>query len=258
MQSHFGSEYGAGLWKEDLAMGLCWTTESPASEEDDSTEPNELSRYSEQDYIAPSWSWASIENRRVQYHPIYYSGSGTISHECVQVLDWQFSYPADGVVPFGRITSGVLTLQGRLHNALLIPPPKETRSVWVPKPLRHAFMIHTHTTSIIGEVSIDAVDIHKALNMRYRDLPATEREFDYPSKMASRALPVSYLTTYAVDGDEHRRIYALVLVANDLVKQEYRRIGLLCIKVPVPHIRLPHVLTYEWSNDRNRQIVRII
>jgi hypothetical protein len=248
VQSHFGGEYGAGLWREDLAMGLCWTVADHVADEP---------AVSGQEYIAPSWSWACIKNRRIQYHPIYYSGSGRKSHECVQVLDWEFSYPTGAVIPFGQVTSGVLTLHGHLQHALLIPPLESTESVWVPKPLWHAFMVHAHTASIIGEVSIDTLDTYNALNARYQDLVKDESESDHRMKLG-RALPVSYLATYAVDCGEYRRIYALVLAPHDIKKHEYRRIGLLCVKVPVPHTDRLAVMIGGSSGDHDRQTVHMV
>jgi hypothetical protein len=53
LASATSASYLAGLWREDLAVGLTWTTPSPGT----------LIRHAD---CAPSWSWASVDG------PIYY------------------------------------------------------------------------------------------------------------------------------------------------------------------------------------------
>jgi hypothetical protein len=58
---HDQGKYLAGIWWEDLAFGICWKKVSL------------LSKYDE--YIAPSWSWASVEGpiEFIDAHEVYFS-----------------------------------------------------------------------------------------------------------------------------------------------------------------------------------------
>jgi hypothetical protein len=259
MHTNFGCEYGAGLWKEDLPVGLCWNVAKSLA--DDNNVPTKSDEDPDKAYIAPSWSWASIQNRGVGFRVDDDHRAGEVSAECAQVLDWEFTYPPGAVFLFGQVTSGVLTIRGHLQKASLIIHSLDGGSVWGARPLWSAHAIDAHTTSIIGEVALDTLDMYKALRRRYSDLSKMDRKSDYPSKLVSEALPVLCLTTYVADVDEQRHIFSLVLVPHSTGKQEYRRIGLLYNKVPAPSVDRPEVSdtgTNNGEEDQDRQIVRII
>ena len=90
------SAYLAGLWYDDLASGLLWYVKGP-----------ETPRRGQQ-YIAPSWSWASINGRigyfreRYQFH--FESRISVSEAKCM------FSH----YDPTGRVTSGQITLTGKM------------------------------------------------------------------------------------------------------------------------------------------------
>jgi hypothetical protein len=84
--------YLCGLWKEDLLHGLVWRSIYPASKHIR--------------YRAPSWSWAAVEGGKIVYD-MYALRSDEFWTE---VLDVQVRVP--GLNPFGKVTSGKLTLFG--------------------------------------------------------------------------------------------------------------------------------------------------
>lgn len=95
------SPYIAGLWKEGLWYTLCWYRRNSE---------NRASR--EGPYIAPSWSWASVNA------PIWWliqlPGDKT-----VQLVTIEEIVVDSGRDPFGRVSSGSIRLKGR---ALLDQP----------------------------------------------------------------------------------------------------------------------------------------
>ncbi|KAF2182355.1 hypothetical protein K469DRAFT_752157 [Zopfia rhizophila CBS 207.26] len=104
IQEISGDCYLVGIWKNDLAFGLCWRARGkkltpPAS------------------FVAPSWSWASAQGA-VTYGPKEgqdYSG----------VLVG-FAVAADPLNPFGEVTSGSLKVTGQIRTFEI---PNNT--VWV-------------------------------------------------------------------------------------------------------------------------------
>lgn len=90
--------YLCGLWKEDLLHGLAWrsiyATSKPIH------------------YRAPSWSWAAVEGGKIVYD-MYALRNNDFRTE---LLDVQVTVP--GLNPFGRVTSGKLTLLGPVAPVL--------------------------------------------------------------------------------------------------------------------------------------------
>ena len=101
-----GNRYLAGLWEQSLAYDLLWL------KLDDEPRPRP-SRY-----IAPSWSWASVDGQVNLSHayertvgPISYSSAaGLIFCE----LLWCKVSLEDERLPHGRVKSGILALRSRL------------------------------------------------------------------------------------------------------------------------------------------------
>jgi hypothetical protein len=102
-----GARYCAGLWERSLPILLLWKSDRYRGRH---------SRYSE--YIAPSWSWASV--------------NGVI--DPVDLSPWRFGDPKSFKVlidivgvflelasrnPFGRLKAGSMHLQGRLARLTL-------------------------------------------------------------------------------------------------------------------------------------------
>lgn len=93
-------EYLAGLWKRYFASQLSWGVwgENPLSYDQ---------------YIAPSWSWASIHGQVVFYYPRSYTGLA----ELTVLIDHHLDYSTSD--PTGRVISGWALLQGPLREILI-------------------------------------------------------------------------------------------------------------------------------------------
>lgn len=100
--------YTAGLWKELLPEALIWR-KWPTST------PPEGYRIPD-DYIAPSWSWASVRGHvtnfiTTDYPPIPLAeGAVVIGVECK---------PANEANPFGQVKTGRLTMEGKLSPVII-------------------------------------------------------------------------------------------------------------------------------------------
>lgn len=223
MHGHFGCQYGAGLWKEDLARGLCWATEIESDDANDAIEAYKEVSYEPEKYIAPSWSWASIRDRGVRWQQkALRSGRGKTVME-VEVLDWNFTYPSDAVIPFGRVSSGTVTLRGYLRDLLLVASP------WV---CAHNWFFHARdpsTASVVGTVTLDSPGTRQELLRDYQG----DEDLDDCRTLPEAGIPVSTLTAYVCDSSRYRHIHALVLLPSNDNQLQYRRIGLLYAEEPL-------------------------
>jgi hypothetical protein len=104
LQSRLGSDYKAGLWTKDFHKGLLW---SPFRNQINSR----AIRYSE--YIAPSWSWASIDfpPAHAEYQQYFYRD---VAHRSIEPLAQIKRIVVINVNqdPFGQVESASLELEG--------------------------------------------------------------------------------------------------------------------------------------------------
>jgi hypothetical protein len=125
--------YVAGLWSDDLVVGLIWTTGYP-----DQSLALKPSRYP-----GPSWSWASV-NKDITYLAAWirkhhaedwFKGSKSISQleggdwvPCLEVKNWSVELAGDD--PYAEVKSGQLTILGRIRQVMVKTPanPYESRS----------------------------------------------------------------------------------------------------------------------------------
>lgn len=106
------SRYIAGLWEQDILVGLCWAKTNHASS------PSLTGRYPIT-YVAPSFSWASVSGVTIKEPHV-----GPSSQACCEVLRVHCS-PASSD-PYGEIKEGsYLDLCGALVPAALIIDEKE-------------------------------------------------------------------------------------------------------------------------------------
>lgn len=92
--------YCAGLWSRFLLTQLLWRASGSLDK------PN----HRPEEYRAPSWSWASIDGPVILSPHPYHSAEPPLNIlRCDVTLH-------DRNVPFGRVSSGILTVQGRLKN----------------------------------------------------------------------------------------------------------------------------------------------
>ncbi|KAI0870372.1 heterokaryon incompatibility protein-domain-containing protein [Hypoxylon argillaceum] len=99
-------EYVAGLWKEDLPLSLTWAV---SRRKDDPTPPRSM----HSEYIAPSWSWASVGQS------IYFPGIlDYYNSERFMTVEEVHCKPA-GLNALGRVASGQLVLRGIIFEISL-------------------------------------------------------------------------------------------------------------------------------------------
>jgi hypothetical protein len=109
-------KYIAGLWKNTLALDLLWTPSiTPSSKP--------------QEYIAPSWSWASIDNGVVSLLASYSKavgiGLGTSMHIEIYIDFVDISVAISGEQTFdpaSLIDTGYLKISGMTRKAILLGP----------------------------------------------------------------------------------------------------------------------------------------
>ncbi|KAG8529061.1 uncharacterized protein KY384_005696 [Bacidia gigantensis] len=104
------SEYVAGLWEKNLIMDLCWV--NPLSGPGLAT--------CKADYIAPSWSWASIKS--AEYRVDKTGQYPFTSLATVEDIKCEIA----GLNPYGHVTKGCLELRALLSNVEInCPEPTE-------------------------------------------------------------------------------------------------------------------------------------
>jgi hypothetical protein len=89
-------KYLAGLWQRNLETQLLWESQDPAT------------AFRATDYIAPSWSWASLEG---QIFTIYRTETK------VQILGCEV-IPVSPDASYGAVSSGYLRIRGQTVNGL--------------------------------------------------------------------------------------------------------------------------------------------
>jgi hypothetical protein len=107
MHDKLQDEYVAGLWRADYARGLGWRCENPESHKDATS--NNKSNNNKKEFIAPSWSWASI------LAEVIFPYKGT-AHVDLQIIDINVT-PVSSTSPFADLISASLTIRGRTLRA---------------------------------------------------------------------------------------------------------------------------------------------
>ncbi|KAI0490472.1 heterokaryon incompatibility protein-domain-containing protein [Xylaria cf. heliscus] len=114
-QSRNGDMYLAGMWRRGLEAALCWECRQGTGDNDSPTRPAE--------YLAPSWSWASI-NREVIFHRksgLYVPSTGDTYRANIEVLGADVK-PETIEAPLGRVLYGALYLEfNEMRSQMLIP-----------------------------------------------------------------------------------------------------------------------------------------
>lgn len=116
MQRRYDDTYGAGLWKENLQIGLIWYVVEFQSSR------TALENGTPSQCIAPSFSWASMTGQQVRFCNCEESArSVTPSHrQSLELLHWDSSYVPGPLAPFGEVTSGSVRVRGYLRQASLV------------------------------------------------------------------------------------------------------------------------------------------
>lgn len=120
--------YLAGLWSDDLVVGLLWTVANPEL-------PSALHAPR---YPGPSWSWASVNRTislptfgiRKRHTKTWFKGWKSVSQleacdwaPCLEVHDWSVELAGDDT--YAEVKSGRLTILGKIR-LVMIGEPKDT------------------------------------------------------------------------------------------------------------------------------------
>jgi hypothetical protein len=101
MQGHIKSEYLAGMWRQHLAYQLLWEVRGVQWL---------VRRGRPNEYIAPSWSWASVVGNVENACDVRFANDREI---ILEVLDGQVEL-MNAANPFGQVKSGFLRVRGSL------------------------------------------------------------------------------------------------------------------------------------------------
>lgn len=107
-QGH-GTTYLAGLWREDLQIGLAWYVALDEGRRDLAQEDTTNTE--------PTWSWTSVGKRRIQFRGtepesthLVSKGAEILKASCV---------PQCGNYPYGQVSAGALVLRGSIKRVTL-------------------------------------------------------------------------------------------------------------------------------------------
>lgn len=104
MHKHIQSQYLAGMWRKHLAYQLLWKVREIQWV---------VNRSRIDTYVAPSWSWASVNGHIENACDIWYPDDREILIEIVDVKVEVVSKDS----PFGQVKSGFLRIRGNLAQA---------------------------------------------------------------------------------------------------------------------------------------------
>jgi hypothetical protein len=100
MQRKTGDVYLAGLWKKDIHRQLCWSTDFDVRREFD--------RFRVPFYLAPTWSWASVNGPVMSDQRSIYRDYPAVS--CIQVLN--ASVVSEHISELHSFVASTLVLRG--------------------------------------------------------------------------------------------------------------------------------------------------
>jgi hypothetical protein len=230
VQRQTGYTYAAGLWIQDLHRGLLWSYHGRGT--------------SDGKYIAPSWSWASLEYEDQERPAI--SGSRVDIKLPTLYLNARFWTLRDmdcdvEIVhcmtqctcnpPFGPLLAGELILHGQWHSADFGPKYPKPHTNFPSHPIHY-------NPRVSGAMR------------GYSALPAqVVCDFDQPpeklTSFSELAEALSYIQIAKWIDRFNRRggvVYALILEAVDVETNLYRRVG----RAQIPE----ELLTADWERRK--------
>jgi len=108
--------YFAGLWKEDLQIGLAWYV--GYHDTDRQRQGTNRAGHQNPSYIAPTWSWASHSAKYIRFRS-WENNTTHMVHEGIKFVAGGYNQPRGSLKPFGAITKGSLTLSDQLRRAII-------------------------------------------------------------------------------------------------------------------------------------------
>lgn len=119
----YKTKYVAGLWERDLAHDLKWCHADIVYSEDSSREQRPRRMPRPEGYIAPSWSWASINGPVDDYS---FEGGGDVKDWLgFEVISHEVSH-AIATFEYGAVTAAKLKVRGRVHSFFWRPEENPT------------------------------------------------------------------------------------------------------------------------------------
>lgn len=209
--------YCAGLWKKDIMCSLMW--DRAPRYPSDLTTRFDLTKKSE--YLAPSWSWASIPGKRSSTGNCWKSRNHLLytSHTTAKIISIG-TVPA-GSDPFGKVSSGELVVRGRYCKLEHMPPIYSKECQWpneTPQ-WRTTSIFQKHIYKIMQEVDTFVYE-------RYQQHePCPSQEYAVLELVRWDKAPGSHIPA----------INVLILESTGKRNGEFRRIGQTRVsKSPVP------------------------
>ncbi|KAK5636187.1 hypothetical protein RRF57_011899 [Xylaria bambusicola] len=217
--------YLAGLWREDLQLGLAWYVAS--------NDPRIVSAVGDQN---PSWSWASVGTVRLKYRSRAAFSQHIVS-EGIELLDASCT-PADEANLCGNVVAGFLTLRVRIKKLTLCWSAEyvanrtefsygDTGTVTMTRgehPRFPALVIDSRSNRFIGEAALDRPILTESFESgRSIDAFRASRVQDIQCKCQVWCALLHVQKT----ADNVRYNTAMILEQDKTDSTTYRRLGLL-------------------------------
>jgi len=223
-QELYGGTYLAGLWKEDIQCGLSWYRTAPWYRKPDPKQTlcpdppyiGDEQALDESEYVAPSWSWASIHIAGIDFTSQF---SRPRSHLGVQLLHYDIRQPSNVLNPFGRVTYCALKLRGRARSGKLCIVDEEQEN----KDRELGYLENAKW----GAHCVDAENPKEWIGEVILD----NKSIDESVKSQGFVEVLCLLVVACSDGIARGRyrwsLSAVVVVAVDVKAEIFRRVGLL-------------------------------
>jgi hypothetical protein len=151
-----GPGYFAGLWQNNFARQLTWST----SYRHRTTPENETTIiYRPMRYRAPSWSWASVDGGVINFNFSFDDEDGDVLEVVCNIIDCSTTSKSPRLNPFGEVLSARLCMAGSVRKAWFYP---STYNIFL---LPSLSSTPSRTTILLDEESISFAEALK----RYRD-----------------------------------------------------------------------------------------
>jgi hypothetical protein len=216
---NYQTSYLAGLWKEDLQIGLGWYLGTDNAHESQINVPP-----------APSWSWVSVGQNKVYFRD-WEANSVQMPYAGAQVLDGTCE-PVHPLIPFGEVTYGKLTIRAPLKRGLLKwdwhyynKRPSDGSTIlgsWGERPLFPALVLDPETDKPIGEGALD-MRFHPDLSAPWHACLPDHQEYGN----LSLGMEVWCLLLQVREKYRKWHLTCLLLTPTGGKTHEYKRIGLL-------------------------------
>ncbi|KAL9096281.1 MAG: hypothetical protein Q9165_001278 [Trypethelium subeluteriae] len=214
------TDYAAGLWISDIRRGLAWSVDGANAERTSV-------------YVAPSWSWASIDFSCSTHstQSIYGDCRGGVLHDCDHVdgydadlLDFSLSHTSDDY--FVTTCGGFLEMFG---NSLIICDCILPNTVFDIRPVSHNLFngLILNQDVLRGDYDVYLCFHGEASNHRHMTLFQIGAWRSHPDwKESYQGIYILALVLYKVDDDrnEYRRVGIVAMREdNDILAEEWER-----------------------------------